>query len=274
MTDQFGGASKHLFSVQGSINYYTLSPNAKFVLYDDGVRMKIRKLDDSSEVTIDNGIHKNSAVFSPDSKQLLITTVGSLAVINIDGSGEKIIADTAQIANSALEHFPHPYDWSPDGQKICFYKNAGSTYTPSSLVIYDFVTEKKTTLITDSFYYWTLNWSPSGKYIPFQKYITLPSQNILKGKLSLYDVDQMKSQSYTIPYPNLPGNISAYSVSLYEWSEDEHFLLLGASADQGFGLDPPYQYLLLDVQSGIISIPNLSTSGFTRCFFSRKLSNN
>jgi hypothetical protein len=207
----------------------------------------------------------NTPVFSPDSKQLLFAVLdGSaykLAISNIDGTGRTKITDTASVAISPSENYPHPYGWSPDGTKIIYFAGAYNS-SVTSLTIVDVQSKEKTIIATDTIGNRYINWSSSGRYLLFQKISytqDLHSAPQTIGKLFLYDTQVKTLKQFDVPYQLPTGTCAEYQLT-----PDEKNIILNTSEwannytqslSESFSLDissgkfistnlPPYQFYI------------------------------
>ncbi len=109
--------------------------------------------------------------WSPDGSHIAYSAGGTLAVINADGSGRKVIMD------SQLEATAEPCragaflgGWSPDGQRLVYY-SASVTRSLAWLCIVD-VDGSNVQVLTEDPSGWNVEpvWSPDGQRIAFRSH--------------------------------------------------------------------------------------------------------
>lgn len=107
--------------------------------------------------------------WSPDGKRIAFAGCNvtyyscQIFTVAVDGS------QRTNISNSA--YYDYAPNWSPNGQKIVFYRNLGTSATPSrQIFVMNADGSGQTQLTFNSGQNWYPNWSPDGNLIAFQTY--------------------------------------------------------------------------------------------------------
>ena len=168
-----GGSPQQITNTPEGERNVNWSPDGKMISYNTlskqtGILHTITANGENSKV-VNNDCHESQ--WSPDSKNLAVTSLNKLLIIGLDGKkvkdfelSKKVVIETASDLN-----------FSPNGKYFAFIGNKNDE---SIIYVYSFETNQITCLGDDCLndYKYGLNWSPDGKWL---SYLTYEEEKVL-----------------------------------------------------------------------------------------------